>query len=469
MTEKKTLFVTGKLAEPSLRQSLAGLGEAFIQPWEIEVLPINVVALATTDWIRSHIKVPEGITEILLPGLCRGSEVQLSKDLGIQVNKGPKDLRDLPMHFNMTKKNMGPDSKKHNIEIIAEINNAPSLSYNQILNASQAFINQGADTIDLGCTPGQIWTDLGRTVQALKRAGLNVSVDTFNPKEAIWAAESGADLLLSVHDENLAELVGLDLEFVVVPNKPGDFDSLKRSVDILLAKNKKFRIDPILEPIPFGFTKSIVHYFKAREVFPDIPILMGIGNITELVDGDSSGINTLLIGICQECGIQSVLTTSVINWCQTSVEEIHLARSLMYYAVTNQTLPKRLENRLLLLRDPFLRKYGTSTLRRLASELKDRNLRIFAEDNKIHAINKNLYLTSEDPFELFEEIRKWENIDPQHAFYLGFEFCKAMMANQLGKNYTQDQELQWGFLTKEERIHRNSSPPKATKLKQNDD
>lgn len=468
MADEKTLFVTGKLAEPSLRLSLSSISDNLGHPFEIETLPINVVALATTDWIRTHIKVPPGITEIILPGLCRGSEQQLSQELGVPVKKGPKDLRDLPQYFKMSGITAITDSK-NNIAILAEINDAPSLPYPDILNASRNFIQQGADIIDLGCMPGQEWADLGRTIQALKREGIKVSIDTFNPKEARQAAEAGATLLLSVYHETLPELLDLDLEFVVVPDKPGNLDSIKKSVDLLIAKDKKFRIDPILEPLPYGFTRSIVNYFKTREIFPDIPMMMGIGNITELMDGDSSGINTLLIGICQECGIQSILTTSVINWCRTSVEEINLARNLMHYAMTKQTLPKRLENRLLLLRDPFLRKHGMSTLRRLASEIKDRNLRIFAEEERIHAMNKNLFLSSDDPFELFGEINKSENIDTPHAFYLGFEFCKAMIANQLGKNYTQDQELQWGFLTREEKTHRNSRTNSTPKNDQNAD
>ena len=38
-------------------------------------------------------------------------------------------------------------------------------------------------------------------------------------------------------------------------------------------------------------------------------------------------------------------------------------------------------------------------------------------------------------------------IDASHAFYLGYEFAKAVTALTLGKNYTQDQALRWGFLT----------------------
>ena len=42
-------------------------------------------------------------------------------------------------------------------------------------------------------------------------------------------------------------------------------------------------------------------------------------------------------------------------------------------------------------------------------------------------------------------------IDPSHAFYLGYELAKATTALTLGKQYRQDQALQWGFLTVPER------------------
>ena len=80
--------------------------------------------------------------------------------------------------------------------------------------------------------------------------------------------------------------------------------------------------------------------------------MMGVGNLTELTDVDSAGVNTLLVGFCQELAIRSVLTTAVINWARSSVREIDLARRLVYHAVTRQTLPKHLEPRLVMLRDP---------------------------------------------------------------------------------------------------------------------
>ena len=41
-------------------------------------------------------------------------------------------------------------------------------------------------------------------------------------------------------------------------------------------------------------------------------------------------------------------------------------------------------------------------------------------------------------------------MDPNHAFYLGYEMAKAVTALTLGKDYRQDQALDWGYLTESE-------------------
>jgi len=50
-------------------------------------------------------------------------------------------------------------------------------------------------------------------------------------------------------------------------------------------------------------------------------------------------------------------------------------------------------------------------------------------------------------------------IEPDHAFYLGYEMAKAVIALQLGKQYHQDQALDWGLLTTEEKSHRAKRRP----------
>ncbi|MFN8709745.1 MAG: dihydropteroate synthase, partial [Planctomyces sp.] len=107
------------------------------------------------------------------------------------------------------------------------------------------------------------------------------------------------------------------VEVVAIPDSPSDEASLDRLIEQLSSRNAAFRIDPILEPIGSGFTASLDRYTRFRRRYPDCPMMMGVGNVTELTEVDSAGVNMLLAAICEELGIQSVLTTQVINWCRT--------------------------------------------------------------------------------------------------------------------------------------------------------
>ena len=246
-------------------------------------------------------------------------------------------------------------------------------------------------------------------------------------------------------------------EVVAIPDTPTDLDSLDRTVAELRAIGMKFRLDPVLEPIGFGFAASLGRYIETRRRYPDAEMMMGVGNLTELTDVDSAGINVLLAGFCQELGIRSVLTTEVINWARSSVKEFDLARRLVYHAVRERVLPKRLEPNLVLLRDPKLHEQGDEALAELAARVTDRNYRIFAERGEIHVLNGSVYFCGSDPFEVFGRLAAADpRLDVSHAFYLGYEFAKAVTALTLGKNYNQDQALRWGFLTIPEVSHRNS-------------
>jgi dihydropteroate synthase-like protein len=244
-------------------------------------------------------------------------------------------------------------------------------------------------------------------------------------------------------------------EVVAVPDVPATLAGLDATVEKLAACGVSFRIDPILEPIGFGFAASLGRYLEVRRRYPEAEMLMGIGNLTELTDVDSAGVNVTLLGFCQEVGIRSVLTTQVINWCRSCVRELDLARRLVWYAKTNKVLPKHLEPALVMLRDPKLRIRGEEVLRQLAEEIKDRNFRLFAERGSLHVLNDKMYLQGIDPFELFRRMLAQEKIEPEHAFYLGYELAKAATALTLGKNYDQDQALTWGFLTVPEVSHQD--------------
>ena len=447
-------FVTGRLAEHSLRQVLERLAPRAGFDWTVQVMPITVAALMTTPWIARRLEVPPGTTRVQIPGACRGPLEALAEVTPVPVERGPEDLRGLDEYFGQKSRDLAGYGR-HDIEIIAEINHAPRLDTAELLAAARRLAAAGADRIDVGCDPGDRWAGVGAAVQMLVAEGFRVSIDSFDPGEVAAAARAGADLVLSVNSTNVAAAADWGCEVVAVPDVPATLEGFEATIAALTAAGVKHRLDPVLEPIGFGFAASLGRYLDVRRRHPDAEIMMGIGNLTELTDVDSAGVNVLLLGFCQEAGIRSVLTTEVIHWAQSSVRECALARALVWHAVTNRTLPKHVEPGLVTLRGGKPQAHGNATLDRLAAAIRDPNLRIFAEGEAIHVVGAGLHLAAADPFALFEQLGAAgrDDIDPSHAFYLGYEMAKAVTALTLGKDYRQDQALDWGHLTRPEIGH----------------
>ena len=450
-------FVTGRLAEYSLRQIVEVISRKTGFDYTIGVMPITVAALITPQWLRRHLNVPEGTTEVILPGYCERGIEEISTELDCPVRCGPKDLRELPKFFSISSEKLSLDD--YNIEIVAEINHAPDLKLGAILKCAKDLKQRGADIIDLGCNPGESWSEISQVVETLCEESLQVSIDTLDPQQAALACEAGAELVLSVNSSNRDAAVDWNTEVVAIPDTPDDMKSLHETIEHLAKHKVPLRIDPILEPIGLGFAKSLQRYIETRQRYPDAKMMMGIGNLTELTDVDSAGVNFLLLGLCQELRIDSVLTTEVINWARSSVTECDLARRMTYQAFTNRVPPKNMSDALVMLRDARLSTYPEGAFEQLADQIKDNNYRLFAQNENIHLVSSGINIVGQDPFEIFATLmnhKHSKNVDPSHAFYLGFEMCKALTAVTLGKQYEQDESLRWGHLTVKEKHHRLS-------------
>ena len=453
-------FVTGRLAEHALRDMLSGLTQSQQFRYSIQVLPITVAALMTPAWVSRHIDVPADADAVVLPGYCQGEMSELQQQISVPIHRGPRDLRNLPEFLgaeHVADENYGD----YSIEILAEINHAPRLSLAEVLTVANRLRDDGADMIDVGCNPGESWSGVGSCVKALRDEGHRVSIDSLNPAEIEPAVQAGAELVLSVNSTNRQQAPDWGCPVVVIPDDVATLGGLEETVEQLAVAGVPLRIDPILEPIGFGFAESLQRYWSVRQKFPDAEMMMGTGNLTEMTDVDSAGVNVLLLAICQELSIHSVLTTEVINWSRSSVKECDLARRLVHFSLRQQVPPKHLEPRLVSLRDPQVRQFGASHLEQLSADIKDHNYRLFVEDQMLHLVSAGLHLRNEDPFLLFEQLMQGEgqqapptNVDASHAFYLGYEMAKAMTAATLSKQYQQDQALDWGYLTRPEKHHR---------------
>ena len=440
---KRVLFVTGRLAEPALRRVLAEMAPPF--EYDVAVLKITVAALMTTEWIARMLEVPRGVDLVLIPGLCEGEPGAIAEKAGVVVEKGPKDLREIPAHFGRAA--IAADYGEWNIEILAEINNAPRMRPSAIREAAAYFKSSGADIIDIGCTPGLPFPGLSDIVGGLVGEGLRVSIDTFDAAEIREAIGAGAELVLSVNGSNIdvaSDVAGTGARVVVIPDLGGSLDTLDPSLNALARRGVPYLIDPVIEPIGHGFMASLERYAEVRRRYPDAEMLMGIGNLTELTAADTTGVNAVLIAICQELGIRAVLTTEVIPWARGAVREIDVARRLMHYAVSRQTIPKGIDDRLVTVKDPAVLTYSEDELRALQASITDPNFRIFADAGGITVMNNDCFIRGTDIQEIFSRLPV---DDPEHAFYLGKELARAGLAVTLGKTYRQEGSLTWGYLT----------------------
>jgi dihydropteroate synthase len=434
------LFVTGRLAAASLRATLERL--ELDGGYELAELGGSVAALMRTEWIARRLPDARGCRRVMIPGLCRGDLAALERRLGVPVLRGPKDLKDLPVFFGRERVLEGYG--EYRTRILAEIVEAWRMSFPDILARAEYFRRSGADVIDLGAPPMEGFPGVGEVVAGLKERGFTVSIDSFEPETIREADAAGVDLLLSVNSQNLELLPELRCKVVVIPDFGEGLDSLERNREVVETAGVPYVLDPILDPLGFGFTASLERYRETRRRHPEAEMLMGLGNLTELTDADTVGINAVMAGIAAELGIEYVLTTEVISWARGAVRELDLARQLMHYAVTNTVLPKSIDDRLVALKDPPFETYTEEELRAMQRQIRDRHFRIFADAEWVYVFNRHLFVRGTEPGELFAALGE---VEVSHAFYLGRELERACLARRLGKRYTQESPLRWGYLS----------------------
>ncbi len=463
MTEH-ILFLTGKLAEKRLHRVLASM-----QPTEfsyaIKNIGVNVAALMTADMIQRRLETVNGSDKIIVPGLCRGDLQSLSDHLGIPVVRGTVDVKDLPTFFGRA--GVEPDLSQYDVQIFAEIVDAPNLDIQQILNRAEKYRRDGADVIDVGCLPDTPFPHLEESIQALKQAGYAVSIDSLEPDDLLRGARAGADFMLSLNESTAWIADETDAIPILIPEPHADLDSLYRLIEVFSDKQRPFIVDTILDPIHFGFTESLLRYHAVRQQCPDIRVMMGIGNLTELTEADTTGINAILFGIISELGITDVLATEVSPHARTAVREADRARRMMYAARREESLPKGIDNSLLTVhaRNPFV--YTPDEIQELADDVRDPNYRVQVSEQGIHVFNRDGMVSATDPYDLFPSLNELED-DPPHAFYMGMELAKAQIAWQLGKRYEQDELLKWGVALSDENDAARQNTEAAHALKSGD-
>jgi dihydropteroate synthase-like protein len=232
---------------------------------------------------------------------------------------------------------------------------------------------------------------------------------------------------------------------VLVPATHGDLTSLMRAADAAARRGIAAILDPVLDPIHFGFMASLERYAELRRRLPEAEILMGTGNLTELTDADSGGVTAALLGICSELAIRNVLVVQVSPHTRRTIQEHDAARRMMFAAREDASLPKDYGGALVQLHDRSPYPSTKQEIADLAALVADANFRIETAEDGIHVYNRDGHHVAQDAMSLFPRLGIAD--DGPHAFYLGAELMKAEIAWRLGKRYAQDEPLDWGCAT----------------------
>jgi dihydropteroate synthase-like protein len=522
----RVLLITGQLAKQAVHESAAQQKSA---QFLVKALPVSVAALLTPSRIVEELKSEDlsNFDLIIIPGTVRGDASTIEKTLKVPVFKGTRyaadiatllgalnsvklskvEAADLILSEHLRGKSRGileaaehPDrtilerpcnlliGRSENIRVpvgrdfpmrvMAEILDAPLLGDDEILKKAKHHIESGAKIVDIGMLAGETRPDdAKRVVSLLKRKlAVPISIDTLNPEEIEAALLCGADMILSLNSQDLGKVNNVsglkDVVAVVIPERRESAEARVASLEENIRKAsevgfKKIIADPIVDPLIFpGTVTSIIAADMFSKKNPDMPLMAGIGNITELIDADSIGVNASMAGIAQEMGVSLLLTTEGSVKTEGTVEELVTACNMMYLAERRKTPPKDLGIDLLILKEKRRRElpYHPTAERqgRRPQMLKAKrgpepkiDPKGFFEVNADHEKDEiivthferkgevaDAIVKGSDPLAIRDTLLKSKLVSTlEHAYYLGAEMEKAHVAIQIKRGYYQDDEL----------------------------
>ena len=262
---ERLLFLTGRLAESRLEKVLQGMAPTAFD-WEIVNVGVKVAALMTESILMRRLPRPLHADRVIAPGRCRADLARLSQEFGAPFERGPDELKDLPEFLG--KAGAALDLTRHALRIFAEIVDASQMSVGALVARAERMRAEGADVIDLGCLPDTPFPHLEDTVRELKARGFSVSVDSADASELRRGGAAGADYLLSLDERNLSIAGETGARPVLIPSPHGDLASLYRAHEEARKRGVSAILDPVLDPIHFGFAESLWRYREVRARFP---------------------------------------------------------------------------------------------------------------------------------------------------------------------------------------------------------
>ena len=513
-------MVTGRLAGDTVRRAISKLDDVEVYVLPTSVAAFITPEFAVRH-LKGGLQGGYGL--ILMPGTMRGDVSIIEEETGVPTFKGPSDAHDLPLvlsHLNEIKLSktksateligdlryeraleelrkveenrekileekggfvIGNDGRDIAVgcdfpmRVIAEIVNAPTLELDYVKERARYYEAEGADIIDIGMLAGDPRPDnVGDLIEAARTATrLPVSIDTLDPGEIQASVDAGVDLVLSVDRGNLKDVASYvsEVPVVVLPTNMREgilpksaeerFIALVETIGLAQDMGlEKIIADPVLEPaINPGLMESLNAYQLFRIFNESTPMLFGLGNVTELIDVDSPGVNGILAALATEVGADLLFIPEYSDKAKGSVRETVTASRMMFLAKRRGTPPKDLGIDLLRLKEKrwVERPYDVSVEDAVevvnAKEgaeliLDDKGwfvIRIDRDEGLVVATHfrghndPDLVVKGNSARAIYHSILGRGLVGRlDHAAYIGKELTKAELALKLGRSYVKD-------------------------------
>jgi len=498
----KILLATGKKAEGMVKAALRTVN----LPFDCEVLTqdLNIAAFSTPKSLKKALEKHSEMPDlILVSGLCKADFTALEKELATSVRLGPRNAYDLgetlkaadklefsshipaeeflaekriedayTQLFELERRVKETFSIKGNkigggarMKVCAELVDATLMSEAELHKKMAYFMNCGADIIDIGVHIGAKPAEVKNAVKAALNfaPGIPISVDTLDAELILAGIESGADMVLSVNKGNIAAVADAiaenDIAAVVIPDSDSSHESMFENLKLAEVHGiRRIIADPVLNAIGYGLAESIYNYYLFRLRDKKTPLFFGVGNVTELIDADSVGVNAVLAGIASELNAEFLFTPEYSAKAKGSVRELRVASELMLLAKTRKSAPKDVGLDLLMCKEkktkPVMKIPGKElvianaddkwrldpkgSFRISIIELEDENTKKICA--KHAPTGKRIVGTSAK--EVMDTILRLELVSLlEHVSYLSRELIKAELALRLNRSYEQDEVL----------------------------
>ena len=505
-------LATGRKAEEMVKEAVSAANLAHIT-CEVLTQDLNIAAFSTPGSLRKALEKYDSPKKlnydlILVSGFCKADFSDLEEEIATPIRLGPRHAYDIgealqyaeevefssstPADVFLAEKRKADAMQQlyelesgvtetfsikgvkigggARMKVCAELVDATLMSEGEIQRLTEHYLKSGADILDIGVHIGARSYEVEKAVKTVLAFApdVPVSIDTVDADLIRVGIETGVDMALSLNKYNIPDVGDMlgenDVTAVVIPNSAGaneTTESLFANIKMAEAHGiKRIIADPVLNSIGYGIAESLYNYYRFRLQDKSTPLFFGVGNVTELMDADSAGINATLAGIGSELNADILFTPECSDKARGSVRELRVASEMMMLSKARMSAPKDLGLDLLTLKEkrkkPVMRIRDEGLIVAISADkwrLDPKGcfrIGIYEvegdgkSEKKIFAKHSptGKQITGKSAQEIMDTILRLDLVSLlEHVSYLSRELTKAELALRLDRSYAQDDVL----------------------------